>query len=249
MRLNLPVLSARKTIQEIDADDDFQFLKLGNTKLGPTTKTKKNQKRLVWHFDLPAVFTCMFSAACIKDCYACKGSFYYHMSRYIKNLLYATFGSFIERIVNEIRLNAVVTLRLHVSGDFFSKAYCYAWLAIFRALPNVKFYFYTRSWQDADMLEAFKLMAALPNVFVWFSTDATMPFPPKAHKRIRVAYMLQKHENKPKHWSDLVFRVSRNNSIKRINNVLVCPVEQGVARKVEITCSKCQICFQDKKYA
>ena len=58
---------------------------------------------------------------------------------------------------------------------------------------------------------------------------------------------------------DLVFRVppprlpgrphAYGRPVKRMGGVLVCPKEQGVPRRVELTCSTCRICFSAPRAA
>jgi hypothetical protein len=41
--------------------------------------------------------------------------------------------------------------RVHDSGDLFSPAYTWAWVRIVQALPEIKFWFPTRSWRPLTM--------------------------------------------------------------------------------------------------
>jgi hypothetical protein len=56
-------------------------------------------------------------------------------------------------------------MRVHDSGDLFSARYTMAWAEICAALPNVHFWFPTRSWR-APWLATIQELAALPNVAV-----------------------------------------------------------------------------------
>lgn len=60
------------------------------------------------------------------------------------------------------------TIRIHVSGDFFSLAYLDAWLDVARRRPDVRFYFYTKSvryWvQRLDVIGTGHEPGQLPNV-------------------------------------------------------------------------------------
>ena len=89
---------------------------------------------------------------------------------------------------------------------------------------------------------------------LWFSADRDSGRPPIV-PRVRRAYLLADGEAEagvPAD-ADLVFRVplprrpGRPNAYarpaKRANGVLICPKEQGIDRRVEITCSSCRICF------
>lgn len=246
MRMVLPLAqTTRDKVRELLKNETISLLKPGNYKLG---KHKKKQKhKTIWHFDLPSIYTCMYSDECIKECYACEKSFNHHANRYALNQEISEYDYFLEEILEEIVRNDIAILRLHVSGDFFSVYYCHVWLAIFLRCPNVKFYFYTRSWQDEEMRSVFEAMAALPNVHVWYSVDRSMPRPKLGHKRIRTAYLLARDEKEPGYKTNLIFRVNDKEPAKRINGSLVCPYEQGIKRKVKITCNKCKICFEKDK--
>ena len=67
--------------------------------------------------------------------------------------------------------------RVHDSGDLFSPAYTHAWIRIVQALPDVRFWFPTRSWRAMTMTKmspsvrvgwelALTGLAAEPNVVV-----------------------------------------------------------------------------------
>ena len=89
---------------------------------------------------------------------------------------------------------------------------------------------------------------------LWFSVDRDSG-PPPIVPHVRQAYLLAVGEADAGVLADadLVFRVplprrpGRSNAYarpaKRANGVLICPKEQGINRKVEITCSSCRICF------
>jgi hypothetical protein len=124
-----------------------------------------------------------------------------------------------------------------------------------RACPGTALFAYTRSWRRRDILAELVGLARLPNVHLWFSEDRDTGRAPLV-LRARRAYMLSdgEPESDVPPDADLVFRVplprraGRPNAFsgmaKRANGVLVCPKEQGIPRKVEITCSSCRICFR-----
>lgn len=124
--------------------------------------------------------------------------------------------------------------------------YIKRWQRIVQGCPDTVFYFYTRSWSVPRLLPHIKKLAAEPNVFAWFSSDASMPVPPKI-RGIRRAYMSMNDEDHPRYAADLVFRVKHGTPVKRMgkHNCLVCTLEQGIERKVDITCESCKICFSN----
>ena len=85
--------------------------------------------------------------------------------------------AFVSTMVNTIRLTRNPYFRVHDSGDLFSPAYTWAWLRIVQALPDVKFWFPTRSWRPMTMAKispttkiawelALTALASEPNVTV-----------------------------------------------------------------------------------
>jgi hypothetical protein len=69
-----------------------------------------------------------------------------------ENLDAARADDFVPRVVAEIRRRGVHTLRVHVSGDFFSADYARKWLDVARQSRRTRFYAYTRSWRVEDVL-------------------------------------------------------------------------------------------------
>jgi hypothetical protein len=149
-------------------------------------------------------------------------------------------------MIESINRSKTKIVRIHASGDFDNVTYIKRWQRIVRDCPETVFYFYTRSWVISELLPHLKKLAQQPNVYGWLSCDRTMPVPPK-FKGIRRCYMSIDDWDEPWFKVDLVFRVRNNTPKKRVgaHNNLVCPVEQGVERKVKITCEKCGICFSN----
>lgn len=126
-----------------------------------------------------------------------------------------------------------------------------------RACPGTAFFGYTRAWRRPEILAELIALASLPNMSIWFSIDSDSGLAPTV-PRVRRAYLLGPGEAEAgvSADADLVFRVplprrpGHSNEYarpaKRANGVLVCPKEQGIARKVALTCSSCRICFTDR---
>lgn len=210
----------------------------GNTKLG---------KILNWN--LPAVETCLGrSINCLKACYAKKRRYkseavlrayeLRHQARLQKG--------WVRGMVKNINRSRTKTVRIHASGDFDTVKYIKRWQRIVQGCPDTVFYFYTRSWRVPRLLPHIKQLAAEPNVFAWFSCDSSMPVPPKV-PGIRLAYMSMDDTDAPDYPADLVFRVKHKTVAKRMgeHGCRVCTLEQGIERKVDITCETCGICFSN----
>jgi hypothetical protein len=137
-------------------------------------------------FSLPAGDSCPFAvttkcqttgsdAICAK-CYATKG-FYKMFARktqlarfnWVRQFaLNGNYGEFANIMIGEIRKATRKNkfFRVHDSGDMFSRDYAIAWLTICAALPEVKFWIPTRSYQSPAILAILQAIAALPNVAV-----------------------------------------------------------------------------------
>jgi Gene product 88 len=137
-------------------------------------------------FSLPARKSCPFAVfgnnAICSDCYACKGR--YAMPNviapratrfaWVLNSLKTESGKaeLKARIIAAIAATGTKYFRGHDSGDFFNPEYVRVWIDICTSLPNVRFWFPTRAWQDGTgrknprMLTELTRLAALPNVAV-----------------------------------------------------------------------------------
>ena len=120
------------------------------------SKLKKTSKLIglrVFNFGIPAFEdangkrTCPFAGACAKFCYAQKGAYVWsNVSPAFQFRYLATKSKdFIDDMVAEIKKKKVDILRVHDSGDYYSKEYLAKWMEIARRLPDVRFYSYTKS--------------------------------------------------------------------------------------------------------
>lgn len=138
-------------------------------------KTSKLNNVRVLNFGIPAYksvtgkVTCPFAGDCVKYCYARKGTFRWPntVNAYERRLRIARSPDF------ETLMNASITIenphyvRIHDSGDYFSKKYIKRWFNIMKKHPNVRFYSYTNS-----VLLMKGMRDELPENFdVIFSTD------------------------------------------------------------------------------
>jgi hypothetical protein len=210
------------------------LLVLGNSKLGGS----------IAHFDLPAEATCPGrSDACERVCYARGGRFLYPavQERLRWNYAQSRRSDFAERMAREIRRRGILVLRLHVSGDYYDAAYAAKWLAVMRACPRVRFYFYTRSWRVPAIAAVLEQMAALRCCRVWYSIDSATGVPERVPAGVRLAY-LQVEEGEQPELADLLFRVRRLRQ-RRVPLALVCPHETAQGRANEVNCGNCGRCW------
>jgi Gene product 88 len=143
-------------------------------------------------WSLPAREACPYAlngeGTICGSCYADKGSYtqYPNVKRaqrarfaWVRESLKTDAGTddFVRTMVDVIRRTRNPYFRVHDSGDLFSPAYTWAWVRIVQSLPDVKFWFPTRSWRPLTMSKispatkvawelALMALAAEPNVTV-----------------------------------------------------------------------------------
>ena len=125
---------------------------LGNNKTGKNGGVY--DRILVWN--MPYVITCPgASDLCRKVCYnAAYDTSDKCMSNY---MLFCKDSELLERKICKYIENLADTrigIRLHSSGDFFSKKYIDMWTRIVRRYPAIQFWAYTRSWVIKELKEA-----------------------------------------------------------------------------------------------
>ena len=122
--------------------------------LTQNSKLKRTSKELdlrVFNFGIPAYksasgkLTCPFADECIKFCYAKKGAYIWSnvSSVFEKRYELTKTDKFIDSMSSEIIKKRPDYIRVHDSGDYYSKAYLNKWLSIAKLFPKVKFYSYT----------------------------------------------------------------------------------------------------------
>ena len=150
----------------------------GNAKVGPIPT-----------FSLPSRFTCPGSSPwCLKHCYAWRFERIWPNCRlaYARNLVLSwSSRRFVKAMLRRIPED-LPALRIHVSGDFYSRAYADAWYSIMRKRPRTQFWAYSRSWNVSSLLPALERLCTLPNCELFASVDPGMPDPPSGW---RVAYL------------------------------------------------------------
>lgn len=218
------------------------MLTQGNHKLGG---------RLIWSFSLPSgrldICTGM-SRLCHQHCYARRLERIRPamLARYEANYRLSLAPDFARRIRAFLVWRGVAVVRLHVGGDFYSPDYVRKWLRVMRRLPDVRFYFYTRSWRDEAIRPVLERMAALPNCRAWYSCDQETGVPVSTPARVRLAWLFVAPDDLPPSSAGLVFRVRglRSQQATHINGVRVCPPEDGLPRSQPVTCERCSLCWQ-----
>lgn len=142
------------------------IVRAGNTKLGAT----------VGKVALPAVQTCPGRGGCEKVCYAVRLMAMYPsynvMVQTHLQILENDTDAYFAQVRDDIQVNGYPVVRIHESGDFFSVAQIQGWTETARKLAHVKFFAYTRSWNQANLLPALEALRALPNVQLFASVES-----------------------------------------------------------------------------
>ena len=129
--------------------------------LTQNSKLKKTSKVLglkVFNFGIPAYksasgkLTCPMADECVKFCYAKKGAYIWSNVKpaFEKRYELTKTSDFIVEMNAEILKKKPQYVRVHDSGDYYSKAYLRKWIEIAIHNPDVRFYSYT------NMVELFK---------------------------------------------------------------------------------------------
>ncbi len=122
--------------------------------LTQNSKIKKTSKHFgvkLMNFGIPAYksasgkLTCPMADECVKFCYAKKGAYIWSnvQPAFEKRYELSKTDKFIESMNDEIRRKKPDFVRVHDSGDYYSRAYLNKWIQIAIHNPHVKFYSYT----------------------------------------------------------------------------------------------------------
>jgi hypothetical protein len=126
--------------------------------LTQNSKIKKTSKHFavkLMNFGIPAYksasgkLTCPMADECVKFCYAKKGAYVWSNVKpaFEKRYELSKTDKFVESMNDEIRRKKPDFVRVHDSGDYYSRAYLNKWIQIAKDNPNVKFYSYTNMVQ------------------------------------------------------------------------------------------------------
>lgn len=116
-------------------------------------KTSKLTGLRVFNFGIPAYksatgkLTCPFAGDCVKFCYAQKGAYSWSNVKpaFEKRYELTKTDDFVNEMNKEIAKKKPDYVRVHDSGDYYSKAYLDKWIEIAIHNPHVRFYSYTNS--------------------------------------------------------------------------------------------------------
>ena len=122
--------------------------------LTQNTKIKKTSKTLgvkLMNFGIPAYksasgkLTCPMADECVKFCYARKGAYIWSnvQPAFEKRYQLSKTDEFVSTMNAEILKKKPDYIRVHDSGDYYSKAYLNKWIEVAIHNPNVRFYSYT----------------------------------------------------------------------------------------------------------
>ena len=122
--------------------------------LTQNSKLKKTSKELglrVFNFGIPAYksasgkLTSPMADSCVKFCYAKKGAYIWSNVKpaFEKRYQLSKTDMFVDAMNAEIRKKKPDYVRVHDSGDYYSRAYLKKWIDIANSNPNVRFYSYT----------------------------------------------------------------------------------------------------------
>ena len=122
--------------------------------LTQNSKLKKTSKALglrVFNFGIPAYksasgkLTCPMADECVKFCYAKKGAYIWSNVKpaFERRYQLSKTDNFVEAMNAEIRKKKPDYVRVHDSGDYYSRAYLHKWIAVANDNPDVRFYSYT----------------------------------------------------------------------------------------------------------
>lgn len=141
--------------------------------LTQNSKLKKTSKALnlrVFNFGIPAYksasgkLTCPMADECVKFCYAKKGAYVWSnvQPAFEKRYQLSKTLEFIDAMNAEIKKKRPDYVRVHDSGDYYSRSYLAKWITIAKANPDVRFYSYTNM---VDMMHKAELPSNYDIIF------------------------------------------------------------------------------------
>ena len=162
--------------------------------LTQNSKIKETSEKLglkIFNFSIPAYKSvngetiCKYAKDCVKYCYAQKGNYtrFPKIGQLMEQRYELSKQSIFIGLMNiEIKKKKADAIRIHDSGDFYSKEYLQKWISIAKDNPMVNFYAYTKS------LPFFKDIILPNNMDIIFSVggykDKTIDFNKDRHAQI-----------------------------------------------------------------
>lgn len=203
----------------------------------------------IFHWDLPAALTCPGSTElCRSRCYSLRGRYLFPQVQERLQFCYemSKRKDFASLMIEEIRRKgAAFVCRIHCAGDYYNARYVRKWIEIVSACNTTRFFGYSRSWRVQAVYPALAELSQLPNMQLFFSTDAETGEPPELPPGVKVAHMMtDREETIPE--VDLVFLdyPLRKEATERIGLTLVCPHEVGDNRLNGTNCGTCGFCWR-----
>ena len=140
--------------------------------LTQNSKIKKTGQRYnvrLFNWTIPAYktrsgkLTCPMAQDCIKFCYARKGAYIWSNVKpaFEKRYELSKTDQFVNKMYDEIVKKKPDYVRVHDSGDYYSRKYLNKWIDIALLFPEVKFYSYTNMVQltkEADLPSNFDII-------------------------------------------------------------------------------------------
>lgn len=120
-----------------------------STNNGKLKKTARAGEKFV-SFGLPPIVTCPQAGACKDGCYACAGRMALDSATQCMQFRYALsqrvyFLEYLEDALRDVQRPGIkLYVRLHDSGDFYSREYLRSWIKFAGMHPEVTFYAYTK---------------------------------------------------------------------------------------------------------
>lgn len=145
--------------------------------LTQNSKLKKTSKKLgikVLNFGISAYktskgkITCPFAKDCIKFCYAQKGAYIWSNVAPVFEKRYniTKKDNFVDLMQLELNKKKPNFVRVHDSGDFYSRQYLQKWLTIANNNKHINFYAYTNS------IQFIKELTTIPENFDFIFSDS-----------------------------------------------------------------------------
>lgn len=140
-------------------------------------KTSKHFNTRLFNFGITAYkshktgrLICPFADKCVKYCYAQKGAYSWSNVRpaFEKRYEATLQDNFVQMMTAEIRKKKAKYVRVHDSGDYYSRSYRDKWFEIARLNSDVRFYSYTNS------LDLFRNVDIPPNFDLIFSDGGSL---------------------------------------------------------------------------
>lgn len=244
----------------------------GMPQMGISVSPDNTKLGAIMNFSLPAGqwfrdATCPGATErCEEICYALKGYIQFQEYIYYANWAYVLLwpDRFFEAF-SRARLSPV--FRVHVGGDFFEPWYVDLWIDIARKQKNVRFFAYTRSWQNGKgkiakrFIDPLRTFSKLDNARLILSVDQGTGIPDRRLIPAAIrAWLAVDDKDMPPEPLELIFRHKRHSTMSMYpkdatsqeDGTTICPYERlkrergEDAKKLKegaVTCANCAFCW------